>query len=115
MEPEGSSPCSQELSNDPYPDFLFPNLKITTKGTRFEVVSSIQQTVTREVKAIPEAFSRTFNSCMSDANVRKWAGTTLNDGINKYFLIFFMVSVRELNCHASIIILESPVNLQRKF
>jgi hypothetical protein len=33
------------------------------KGTRFEVVSLIQQTVTRELKAIwEEAFSRAFDS-----------------------------------------------------
>jgi hypothetical protein len=33
------------------------------KGTRFEAVSSIQQTVTRKLKAIQEeAFSRAFNS-----------------------------------------------------
>jgi hypothetical protein len=33
------------------------------KGTRFEAVSSIQQTVTRELKAIrEEAFSRAFDS-----------------------------------------------------
>jgi hypothetical protein len=43
--------------------FLFPKLKISMKGTRFEVVSSIQQTVTRELKAIREqAFSRAFDS-----------------------------------------------------
>jgi hypothetical protein len=33
------------------------------KGARFEAVSSIQQTVTRELKAIwEEAFSRAFDS-----------------------------------------------------
>jgi hypothetical protein len=40
---------------------------------------------------------------MSDVNiVQKLAGTTLSDGINKYFYIFcvfFIVSVLELNCH----------------
>jgi transposase len=44
-------------------DFLFRKLKIAMKGTRFEAVSSIQQTVTRELKAIrEEAFSGTFDS-----------------------------------------------------
>jgi hypothetical protein len=42
---------------------LFPKLRIATKGTRFETVSSIQQTVTRELKAIrEEAFSRASDS-----------------------------------------------------
>jgi transposase len=58
------------LSNPPYsPDlapadfFVFSKLKIAMKGTRFEAVSSIQQTVTRELKAIgEEAFSRAFDS-----------------------------------------------------
>jgi hypothetical protein len=57
------------LSHPPYsPDlvlddfFLFPKLKIGMKGTRFEAVSSIQQTVTRELKAIrEEAFSWAFD------------------------------------------------------
>jgi hypothetical protein len=44
-------------------DFLFPMLKIAMKGTRFEAVSSFQQIVTRELKAIrEEAFSRVFDS-----------------------------------------------------
>jgi hypothetical protein len=58
------------LSHPPYSPylaladfFLFPELKIAMKGTRFEAVSSIQQIVMREVKAIrEELFSRTFDS-----------------------------------------------------
>jgi hypothetical protein len=58
------------LSHPPYsPDleaadfFLFPKLKIAIKGTRLGVVSSIQQTVTRELEAIrEEALSRAFGS-----------------------------------------------------
>jgi hypothetical protein len=57
------------LSHPPYspdltaPDFLFPKLKIAMKGTRFEVVSSLQQTVARELKAVrEEAFSLAFDS-----------------------------------------------------
>jgi hypothetical protein len=52
-----------------------------------------------------EAFSRVFDSLMSDVDVvRKRAGTTsiLSDGISKYFLYFYVVlmaSVRELNCN----------------
>jgi hypothetical protein len=43
--------------------FLFHKLKIAMKGMRFETVSSIQQTVTRELKAIrEEAFSQAFDS-----------------------------------------------------
>jgi hypothetical protein len=99
------------LSHPPYfphsvlADFLLlPKLKIAMKGTRFKAVSSIQQTVMTELKAIwEEAFSRAFVRCMSDVNIaRKWAGTILSHGINKYFLSFFVVfmaSVRELNCH----------------
>jgi hypothetical protein len=70
--------------------FLFPKSKIAMKGTRFEIVSSILQTLTRELKAIrEEAFSGTSNRCMSDLNVvRKRARTMLSDGINEYFLTF---------------------------
>jgi histone-lysine N-methyltransferase SETMAR len=58
------------LSHPPYSPglapadfFLFLKLKIAMKGTRFEAASSIQQTVTRELKAIREgAFSRAFDS-----------------------------------------------------
>jgi hypothetical protein len=43
--------------------FLFPKLKIVMNGTRFGAVSSIQQTVIRELKAIQEeAFSRAYDS-----------------------------------------------------
>jgi hypothetical protein len=76
--------------------FLFPKLKTAMKRTRFKAVSSIQQTLTRELKTIQkEAFSR----CMNDVNVVwKGVGTILSDGINKYFVSFwcgFMASVRE--------------------
>jgi hypothetical protein len=56
------------------------------QGTRFEAVSSIQESVTRELKAIrEEAFSRAFD-LLCDVNVvRKRAGTILSDGINKCF------------------------------
>jgi hypothetical protein len=58
------------LSHQPYsPDLspadflLFLKLKIAMRGTRLEAVSSIQQTVTRELKAIwEEAFSRALDS-----------------------------------------------------
>jgi hypothetical protein len=58
------------LSHPPYsPDlapadsFLLPKLKTAIKDTRFKAVSSIQQTMTRELKAIwEEAFSRAFDS-----------------------------------------------------
>jgi hypothetical protein len=44
-------------------DFFFPKLKIAMKWTRFEAISSYQQTVTSELKAIrEEAFSRAFDS-----------------------------------------------------
>jgi hypothetical protein len=43
--------------------FLYPKLKIVMKGIIFYAVSSIQQTVTRELKAIQkEAFYRAFHS-----------------------------------------------------
>jgi hypothetical protein len=55
--------------------FLFPKLKIAMKGTRFEAVSSIQQTVMREVKAIrEEAFSWAFNSLYEQCKHRAEAG-----------------------------------------
>jgi hypothetical protein len=43
--------------------FLFPKLKMVMRGTRFEAVSSIQHTVTRQLKTVrDEAFSRAFDS-----------------------------------------------------
>jgi transposase len=43
--------------------FSFPKLKIAMKGTRFEAVSSIQHTVTRQLKAIRvQAFSWAFDT-----------------------------------------------------
>jgi hypothetical protein len=73
------------------------------EGTRFEAVSLIQQTVTRELKAIEKKrFLGHSIRCINDVNVvRNRAGTLLSDCINKYFYLFvvFMVSVRELNCH----------------
>jgi transposase len=53
-------PCSPDLAPA---DFCFPKLKIAMKGTRFEAVSSIPQSVTRELKTIrEEAFSQAFDS-----------------------------------------------------
>jgi hypothetical protein len=55
------TPCSPDLA--PADFSLFPKLKIAMKGTRFKAVSSFQQTLTRELKAIrEEAFSRAFDS-----------------------------------------------------
>jgi hypothetical protein len=99
-------PYSPDLA--PADSFLCPKLKIAMKGTRFEAVSSIQQIVTGVLKAIrEEAFLGHSIRCMSDVNVvRKRARTMLTDGINKYFFfifcVVFMVSVRELNCHTSV-------------
>jgi hypothetical protein len=43
--------------------FLFSKLKIVMKGTRFEALSSVQQTVTKELEEkVDEAFSRAFDS-----------------------------------------------------
>jgi hypothetical protein len=84
-------PYSLDLA--PADVFLFPKLKIAMKGTIFEDVSSIQQIVTRELKAIrEEEFSRAFDSlydvcCMYDVNiVRRRAETILSDGLNNYFI-----------------------------
>jgi hypothetical protein len=44
-------------------DVSFPKLQTAMKGTRFEAVSSIQQAVTQELKAMQEEpFSWTFDS-----------------------------------------------------
>jgi hypothetical protein len=52
---------SPNLTPDDF--FAFPKLKIAMRGTRFEAVSSIQKTVTKELKAIlEEAFSLSFDS-----------------------------------------------------
>jgi hypothetical protein len=57
------------------------------KWARFNAVSLIEQTVTRELMAIyDEVFPQAF-----DVNVApKKAGTTLSDGINKYFFVFYV-------------------------
>jgi hypothetical protein len=53
--------CSPDLASADF--FLVSKIKIAMKDTRFEAVPSIQQTVTRELKAIgKEAFSRAFDS-----------------------------------------------------
>jgi hypothetical protein len=49
--------------------FLLPKLKTAMKGARFEALASIQQTVTRELKAIrEEAFSGAFDSLYERCN-----------------------------------------------
>jgi hypothetical protein len=60
------------------------------KGTRFEAILSIQQTVTGELKAIQEeAFPRVFHplydrcECSAEAG-----GTIMSDGINIFFVCF---------------------------
>jgi histone-lysine N-methyltransferase SETMAR len=66
------------LSHPPYlPDlapadfFLFPKLKIAINGTRFEAISSLQQTVTRQLTATrEEAFLGHSIHCMSDVSGR---------------------------------------------
>jgi hypothetical protein len=66
--------------------FYFLTLKIEIKGSRFEAVSSILQTVARELKAIQKK-SFLVNSVryMSDANiVLKRVAAILTDGIDKY-------------------------------
>jgi transposase len=81
-------------------DFLFPKLKIAMKGTRFETVSSIKQIVTWELKAIwEEAFSWTFNSLYE--RCKRYVEASVDCVKWWYFFIFFvyfMTSVRELNC-----------------
>lgn len=55
------------------------------KRTRYETVSSIQETVTRDLKGIQEEVS----SLAFHVNiVPKLEGTILNDDINKYFYHF---------------------------
>jgi transposase len=54
-------PNSHDLA--PADFYLFPKLKIAMKGTRFEGVPLIQETLTRELKVIwEEALSRAFDS-----------------------------------------------------
>jgi hypothetical protein len=55
------SPYSTDIA--PANFSIFPKLNIAMNGTRFEAVSSIQQTVMRELKTAWEwAFSQAFNS-----------------------------------------------------
>jgi hypothetical protein len=73
-----------------FPDFaladllLFSKLKIVMRETGFVTVSSIQQTVMRELKAIwKEAFiGHLIHSMMGVNVVPKQVGTILSDGIN---------------------------------
>jgi hypothetical protein len=95
------------LSNPPYSPELEPadfllllKLKISMKGTRFEAVSSIQQTVTRELKAIrEEAFSRSFDSLYERCKRREESGGDYIDVINTFFFylacVDFMASIQE--------------------
>jgi hypothetical protein len=64
------------------------------KWTGFEAVSSIQQTVTRELKAIwEEAFSQAFDLLYEQCKHCAEAGRDiLSNGINKYFISFLWVS-----------------------
>jgi hypothetical protein len=95
-------PCSPNLVSADL--FLFSELKNVMEGMRFKAVSSIQQTVTRELKAIrEEAFSRAFDSLYEQCKrYAESAGTILSDGINKIvylFLCVFMDLVQEFNCY----------------
>jgi hypothetical protein len=59
------------------------------KLTRFEAVSPIQQTVTRELKAIrEEAFSQALDSLYEPR--KRCAEAILSNGINN-FLIYFVL------------------------
>jgi hypothetical protein len=61
------------------------------KGTRFEAVSSLQQTVTKGHKAIREkTFSRAFDSFIR-------AGTIFSDGNNKYVKSWVQVPMSSLD------------------
>jgi hypothetical protein len=95
------------LSHPPYSPDLTPAdlvlfLTLNIAETRSEAVSSIQQTVTRELKSIREgAFLGHSIPCMSDvAVVPEGEGS---EGINTYFRDLyckcFMTSVRKFNCH----------------
>jgi hypothetical protein len=88
------------LSQPPYsPDlaradlFVFLKLQIAMKGTRFEAVSSVQQTVTRELKAIrEEAFSRALDSLYERCKLCAEAGGDYTEScINKFFFLFCVV------------------------
>jgi hypothetical protein len=78
-------PYSPDL--EPVDFIIFPKLKIAMKGTTFEAVSSFQQTVMRDVKAImEEAFSWSFSPLYERCKVnivQKCVGTVLSYGINK--------------------------------
>jgi len=52
-------PCSPDLA--PADIFLFPQLKITLKGRRFQTIEEIQENAIRELRAIREsAFQEAF-------------------------------------------------------
>lgn len=54
-------PYSPDLA--PADFWLFPKLKLSLKGTRFDSISEIQKTVTRDLKALqPDAFSKCFDA-----------------------------------------------------
>jgi hypothetical protein len=73
---------SQSYPHAPYsPDLapadfsLFPKLKIAMRGTCFDAVSSIRQTVTTELKdMLEEAFCRAFDSLYQRCKLRAEAG-----------------------------------------
>jgi hypothetical protein len=98
------------LSNPPYSphvvpaDSLFPTLKSVMKGTRVQTVSSIQQTGTRELKAIQEEeFSLAFNSlyvpCASCADTTFFAHYVVFYGLNLgTYVSHFVLVLQYLQC-----------------
>jgi transposase len=58
-------PCSPDLSPPNF--FLFPKLKITLKGRRFQTVEDIITNVTNDLKAIPQ---KSFEHCFQ--NWERW-------------------------------------------
>jgi len=56
--------------------FLFPKLKLSLRGTRFESIQDIKENSLRELKAIPEY---AYKKCMDDWIVR-WKKCTVSNG-----------------------------------
>jgi len=76
-------PCSPDLA--PADFFLFPKLKTTLKGRRFETIEEIQENVIRELHAITGSCSRKHSNNGRNAGngVSPVEGTTLKGTVLK--------------------------------
>jgi len=57
--------------------FLFPKLKLSLRGTRFQSIEDIKENLRRELKSIPE---NAFKKCFDDWIIR-WHKCIISEGV----------------------------------